>query len=286
MKKSDITKLVLFIDFQLAILLGLVLYNGFSGMTKTSVPQQDVLGAEYIPEDREFTISVCHIENCVYLSSLDVTKDGEVDKGLVYQLVLEKVFPYFEDTYGGKGFASNRGGSFVYWKEDIRPDLSNVFDEVYKSFKSGLDTNVEISLLDMPSTDGKYATKYIEIDNSRQKLFVWNNGVVEKEILLSGPKEGYEVYGVFPIVDKGLNPKAPTGDYMPYWMAFYYSPSQDSWYGLHGLIWWYDSNGRAVYEPESNIGIRKSGGCIRMVEEDAKYLYEAFQKGDLILLHE
>ncbi len=286
MKRSDITKLVIFIDVQLAILLGLVFYDGISNKIEPSQNSEDVLGAEYIPENQEYTVSVCNVENCVYLSSNDVMKDGAVDKNLVYQAVLENVFPYFENTYGGKGYASNSGGSFVYWKEDVRPDLTNVFDEVYRSFKSGLDTNVEVSLKDMASTDGKYAEKYIEVDNSRQKLFVWNAGVVEKEILLSGPKDGYEVFGVFPIVDKGLNPKAPTGDYMPYWMAFYYSSSQDSWYGLHSLIWWYDANGRAVYEPESNIGVRRSGGCIRMVEEDAKYLYDNFQKGDLILIHE
>lgn len=286
MKRSDITKLVIFIDVQLAILLGLVFYDGISNRMQPSQSSEDVLGAEYIPENREYTVSVCNVENCVYLSSNDVMKDGEVDRGLVYQVVLENVYPYFENTYGGKGYVSNSGGSFVYWKEDVSPDLTNIFEEVYSSFKSGLDTNVEVSLKDMASTDGKYAEKYIEIDNSRQKLFVWNGGVVEKEILLSGPKGGYEVFGVFPIVDKGLNPKAPTGDYMPYWMAFYYSSSQNSWYGLHSLIWWYDANGRAVYEPESNIGVRRSGGCIRMVEEDAKYLYDNFQKGDPILIHD
>ncbi len=94
------------------------------------------------------------------------------------------------------------------------------------------------------------------------------------------------MYGVFPIVDKGEAPIAPTGDYMPYWMAFYYSPKQEAWYGLHGLIWWYDDDGNKEYEPESNIGVRRSGGCIRMLVEDAKYIYDIFEKGDLVLIHE
>ncbi len=234
----------------------------------------------------EYTVSVCHLEDCIYIPSDSVKKDDEIDKAMVYQEVLDKVISHFEKGYGGKGLASSDKGSFVYWKEDLIPDLSNIYDEVYRSFLSGLDTNVEIELKDLPSTNGLYATQYIEIDNSKQKLYVWNDGEIKKEILLSGPKDGYEVYGVFPIVDKGLNPKAPTGDYMPYWMAFYYSGSQSSWYGLHGLIWWYDSNGKVIYESESNIGVRKSGGCIRMVEQDAKYLYENFEKGSYILIHE
>lgn len=285
MEKDNLTKLLTFVDIQLAVLVGLVFFYGISNSVKNS--SYEVLGVQDdMGVATEYTVSVCHIEDCVYLPSTSVIKDGKVDEGLVYQEVLDKVISHFEQGYGGKGLALNDKGSFTYWKQDVRPDLSSVYKEVYASFKSGLDTNVEIELKDLPSTDGRYADKYIEIDNSKQKLYVWRNGIVEKEILLSGPKEGYEVYGVFPIVDKGLNPKAPTGDYMPYWMAFHYSGLQDSWYGLHGLIWWYDSNGNVIHEPETNIGVRRSGGCIRMIEADAKYLYDNFEKGDLILIHE
>ena len=285
MEKDSLTKLMLFVDIRLVVLLGLIFFFGIKN-SQTNL-QEEVLG---IQDDMgtatEYTVSVCHLEDCIYIPSDSVKKDGEIDKAMVYQEVLDKVISHFEKGYGGKGLASSDKGSFVYWKEDLIPDLSNIYDEVYRSFLSGLDTNVEIELKDLPSTNGLYATQYIEIDNSKQKLYVWNDGEIKKEILLSGPKDGYEVYGVFPIVDKGLNPKAPTGDYMPYWMAFYYSGSQSSWYGLHGLIWWYDSNGKVIYESESNIGVRKSGGCIRMVEQDAKYLYENFEKGSYILIHE
>lgn len=286
MEKGNVTKLVLFIDIQLAILLGLVIFFGLSNLNTQKITGQDVLGVDIAESSGDFSVSVCLRDDCIYIPNTAVSKDGSIDEGMVYQEVLDKVVSHFERNYGGKAIATNGNGSFVYWKEDVRPDLTNIFKDVYVSFLSGLDTNIDIEMRDMPSTDGKYATKYIEVDNSRQKLYVWRNGQVEREILLSGPKEGYEVYGVFPIVDKGLNPKAPTGSFMPYWMAFHYAGGQESWYGLHGLIWWYDSNGRAVYEPESNIGVRRSGGCIRMVEEDAKYLYENFEKGDLILIHE
>ena len=73
---------------------------------------------------------------------------------------------------------------------------------------------------------------------------------------------------------------------MPYWMGFYNSRWQNSWYGLHALIWWYDGEGNKVYESVGNIGLRKSAGCIRMLLEDAKYLYYIFERGDLVLIHE
>jgi len=255
---------------------------------RSSNIQPEVLGTQDVVEERleEFTVPICNQGKCMWLSSESVVLEGIVDRNAVYQRVLTQVIPYFEQNYGGKTAVQNRAGSFVYWKEDYIPNLSNIFDDVYRAFVSKEDDYVEVSIEDLPGTDGRYAPRYIEVDNSKQKLYVWVNGVVQKEILLSGPKVGYEVYGVFPIVDKGEAPIAPTGDYMPYWMAFYYSPKQEAWYGLHGLIWWYDDDGNKEYEPESNIGVRRSGGCIRMLVEDAKYIYDIFEKGDLVLIHE
>lgn len=66
MKKKDLTKLALVIDVQLAILLGLILYNGFT-TTKVSIPYEDVLGTEVVNESTDFNVSVCHVEDCVYL---------------------------------------------------------------------------------------------------------------------------------------------------------------------------------------------------------------------------
>ena len=288
MRGSTALKLLTVINIQLAILLGLVLFNGFSKSKGEEVPTEDILGMEIVREQKEeeYVVSVCLQQDCVDIPSSLVVEDKRVDKAKVYQEVLERVVSYFDKFFGGRSIASSSQGQFIYWKADIRPDLENIYDRVFEAFKLGSSTTVEIELKEQPGTDGKYTSKYIEVDNSRQKLFVWENGKVIKEILLSGPKVGYEVYGVYPIIDKGIAPQAPTGSYMPYWMAFYYSKRQDSWYGLHGLIWWYDSSGNVVYEPTSNIGVRRSGGCIRMLKEDAKYLYDNFERGDLVLIHE
>ena len=237
-------------------------------------------------EDKEFYVSVCDRTSCVWISNEKVVKDGIPDENGIYQEVLDQVIPHFEDKYGGKSVAKNRAGSFIYWKEDLIPDFSNIFEEVYNAFLNGENTSVDIHIKDLPGTDGKYADRYIEVDDSKQKLYAWVDGVVVKEINLSAAKEGFQVFGVFPIVDKGIAPIAPGDRYMPYWMAFYYSPKQNSWYGLHALIWWYDEDGKKVFEPETNIGIRRSMGCIRMLIDDAKFLYEIYEKGDPILIHE
>jgi len=241
--------------------------------------------SDEVPKEYHSEVKVCAEEICTNINLNDVLKNGSVDKGLINMTILEDIYPFFENAFGGKELFSNSNGAFLSWKQDYIPDLSESFNLVYEAFSSNEDY-VKLSVKDLPGTDGRFADKYIEIDNSKQKLYVWENGKVVNEILLSAAKEGYEVYGVFPIVDKGVEPIAPSGRYMPYWMAFYYSKSQKAWYGLHGLIWWYDENGKAVYEPDTNIGIRRSTGCIRMLKEDAKYLYSMFDKGDLILIHE
>ncbi len=292
MKDQTALKTLTVVNIFLVGILTFVFVYSLTKEQQINESPSEVIGAEQLiqetKEEKKFSVSICDAEkkSCVWLSSEELVEDGIANENAIYQSVLDSVIPHLEKYYGGKTMAQSSKGGFIYWKEDMIPDLSNIFKDVYNGFKSGKDTQILIQTKDLPATDGRYSNKYIEIDNSKQKLYVWIDGKVEKEILLSGPKVGYEVYGVFPIVDKGISPIAPTGRYMPYWMAFYYSKRQDSWYGLHALIWWYDENGKKVYEPTTNIGVRRSGGCIRMLYEDSKYLYEIFEKGDHILIHE
>lgn len=237
-----------------------------------------------------YTVSICHEEYCQYLDNDDFktfSTGKSLDREKFNDFLNTHIIPFFEKKYGQKTIVKNSKGEFPAKLEDVEIVYSTIYDKINSSFISGVkNIKIDLDYKISPGTDGKYAEKYIEVDNSQQRLYVWNGGKVEKVILLSGPVYGWQVYGVFPIVDKGREPIAPGGKYMPYWMAFYYSKKQDSWYGLHGLIWKYRDDGSKWFEPVSNIGTRQSAGCIRMVLEDAKYLYERFEKGDLILIHE
>jgi hypothetical protein len=237
-------------------------------------------------------IEICYQENCKEISS-DIVEsfyqNNEIEEIKVYTYILDKILPYFEKISGGKVLFKNSNGSFYAWREDKVIDLGNIYEDILDLLKNRdpkqFVLKYNLVKKDLPGTDGKYADRYIEVDNSKQKLYAWMDGKVIKEIYLSAAKSGYEVYGVFPIVDKGIQPIAPGGKYMPYWMAFYYSPKQSSWYGLHGLIWWYDEDGNKIYESENNIGLRKSAGCIRMLKDDAKFLYDRYEIEDPVLIH-
>lgn len=240
--------------------------------------------------DKVYSLSICLKDLCRNLFNDDFRSliiGEELDKYNFEKYIETNVRPYFESKYGQKVVVKNSKGEFLARVEDEVINYDPLFDKVNSAYLAGINNiKIELDYKITAGTDGKYADKYIEIDNSQQRLYAWEEGDIIKEIALSGPVYGYQVYGVFPIVDKGREPIAPGGKYMPYWMAFYYSKKQDSWYGLHALIWGYNEDGTKWYEPARNIGTRQSAGCIRMMFDDAKWLYENFEKGDLILIHE
>lgn len=238
-------------------------------------------------------IDICYESFCKVISAKEIDAwfdQGKLDKRDMYVYLADKIYPVFEKQLGGKITVGNKNGNFVTWLDDEYLDLKDIhlkLEEVLADMENGLlSATIRLEKKDLPGTDGGYADRYIEVDDSKQRLYAWIDGKVVREIQLSGPKLGYQVFGVFPIVDKGIAPIAPGGKYMPYWMAFYYSPWQESWYGLHALVWWYDDAGQPIYESLGNIGLRKSAGCIRMLLEDSKFLYENFERGDHVLIHE
>lgn len=266
--------------------------KGVEGDVDTQLSNENQILEETFFEDtaKEYFVRIGFGGVYKTISSSDFSsllQDQNLDKEKFDKYINEKVVPYFEKIFNEKELVKYSKGEFYTRKNDIVPNYSSLYDKINAAYSSGsFDIRVDIDGKEGPGTDGRYAEKYMEVDNSQQKLYVWKNGEVEKVIGLSGPVYGFQVYGVFPIVDKGRQPVAPGGKYMPYWMAFYYSRKQDSWYGLHGLIWMYKEDGSKWFEPEKNIYTRQSAGCIRMVVADAKYLYENFQKGDLLLIHE
>ena len=291
-KEKLLTFLLIFLS--IAFLSGIFfLFNSHTEKNLDVNPEMQVLAEQsYVPilVKEYYDMRICCESICQDIPKEEVKnffEEEKLKKEKVMVYFLEEVIPFFEDSFGKKIVVKNKKGSFNTWNIDKRPDLSMVYKQMLSELEKETPPEpIIVKMKDLPGTDGKYSERYIEIDNSKQKLYYWEKGKVEKIIKLSGPKYGFQVYGVFPIIDKGLAPIAPSGNYMPYWMAFYYSPRQDSWYGLHALIWHYDKNGKKIYESLDNIGKRKSAGCIRMLVEDSKYLYSKMDKGDKILIHE
>lgn len=141
-----------------------------------------------------------------------------------------------------------------------------------------------------PGTDGTWIDKYIEVDGSRQLLFLWEGGKYEM-FHMSGAFPQWNPVGVYRIVDKSpLSWSSTASKWMPYWMPFTYDNYQDAALGIHALVYWYPglekTGSKKVYESESHIGTPRSTGCMRLRTEDAKYVYERTRVGDPVVIHD
>lgn len=205
---------------------------------------------------------------------------------------------------------TNNKGSFTYEKSGWMPNKEGAVESIVKILSqrienfSGMDCNVlgvssdmnrqlgtvnnivSVGEVDNPGTDGTYAAKYIEIDDSDQHLYAWENGEIVMEYDVSGFYLEYAVYGVFQVYEKSPNAWSPIAEkWMPYWLSYYYDPIQQAWFGIHELVWWDDENGVRHYESADSIGKRKSGGCIRLDRGPAKIVYDWADVGMPVLIH-
>lgn len=216
--------------------------------------------------------------------------------------------------------ASNRFGHFEYRASDFGPDEEKLVGDLVsmmtiraKNYRStvcadpGESGNVvverggsvmgesdpvpagrtiQVDGVEVPGTDGRYSDRYLELDDSQQHIYVWEKGEVVRDYEVSGFYDEYAVYGVFSIRNKSLNAWSPIAEkWMPFWMAFYYDPKQQAWFGIHELVYWTDENGEYQEESSESIGSKKSGGCVRLDRGQAEELYDWVQVGDPLLIH-
>jgi len=117
-----------------------------------------------------YTVSMCHNDFCQYLSNDDfktflVGKNLDKEKFNIF--LHSHIIPFFEKKYGQRTVVKNSKGEFSAKLEDEEIVYSNVYDKINSAFISGINNiKVDLDYKISPSTDGKYAEKYIEVDNS------------------------------------------------------------------------------------------------------------------------
>jgi lipoprotein-anchoring transpeptidase ErfK/SrfK len=141
----------------------------------------------------------------------------------------------------------------------------------------------------LPSSDGLFARRYVEVDGSRQLIFIWDNGKY-RTFRMSGAFLEYNPVGVHRIINKSRLAWSSTANkWMPYWMAFTFDKNQRAWLGFHSLVYWYpgykQTGEKKIYEPITNIGKPRSTGCLRMSEKDSKALYDWARVDDWVVVH-
>jgi hypothetical protein len=126
-------------------------------------------------------------------------------------------------------------------------------------------------------------TKYkVEIDLTKQLIFVYKDNVVVRQIICStgliGDADTETPVGNFEIQNKGtffFSPKYKQGG--KYYIKFFAN------YLIHSIPT--DKSGNIIEEEENKLGVPVSHGCVRVPIEESKWLYDNIPVGSAVRIH-
>lgn len=136
-----------------------------------------------------------------------------------------------------------------------------------------------------PNTDGSRAYKYIEVDISQQRMYLFQNGSMIASFRVSTGKYLPTPTGEFSILNKAASGAYSNiwHVYMPFWMAFYY---KDAYYGIHELPYYYSPDGKKIQRPREFIGSPNTGGCVALDIGDAEKVFNFGHVGMKVIIYE
>lgn len=152
-------------------------------------------------------------------------------------------------------------------------DLSAQYTRAPLVSEEPIDVDVLGVVDEGPNSDGALSKKYIEVDLTQQKMYLFHNGTVKQSYAISSGLDYPTPTGKFIIFNKATNAYSSIYHvWMPYWLGFYVDPKLHASFGIHELPYWY-SKGVKIRRPRENIGSPHTGGCIALDIGKAKEVY-------------
>ncbi len=166
----------------------------------------------------------------------------------------------------------------------LREGLTSLFTSRLK----GYDTNrVQAFITSSSNTHGTLSDRYIEVDISQQKMYLWEQGRSTGTYRISSGLYYPTPPGSYQILNKALNAYSSIYHvWMPYWMAFYMDPKVNAYLGIHELPYWIDTGGQEIRRPRDFIGSPHTGGCVSLDITDASTVYAWAQVGTPVVIYE
>jgi lipoprotein-anchoring transpeptidase ErfK/SrfK len=125
-----------------------------------------------------------------------------------------------------------------------------------------------------PTTNGTLADKYIEIDITQAKMYLFQSGKVVKSYTVSTGLDYPTPTGRFEILNKtGLGYSDIYQDWLPWWMGFAYSKELNAYFGIHEQPYRLTADGKIVAAAPQAIGIPSTGGCVALAPGAAQAVY-------------
>lgn len=157
----------------------------------------------------------------------------------------------------------------------VTQNVVNDFQKVIDLRFNGTEVSAVATTLDGgPNTNGSLAEKYIEVDISQAKMYLFKGGKVLKSFNVSTGSDYPTPTGHFAIINKvGLGYSNIYQDWLPWWMGFAYSTELNAYFGIHEQPYRLTADGKIVSAGPAAIGSPSTGGCIALAPGAARDVY-------------
>jgi lipoprotein-anchoring transpeptidase ErfK/SrfK len=160
-------------------------------------------------------------------------------------------------------------------REDVvTQNVRNDFLEAVQLRYAGMDiAAVSTTPDDGPNTDGSVADRYIEVDISQQKMYLFKDGSVYKTYKVSTGLDYPTPVGKFTVLNKvNLGFSDIYNVWLPWWMGFSYSDTLGAYFGIHEQPYVLTADGKPVIR-DKRLGTPSTGGCIALAPGAAEEVY-------------
>lgn len=219
----------------------------------------------YLEKDGKFIELLLEGEQLRGLVSMEFNKQTKQ----AYPKIDSGAFAVLKGQINAK--VQNEGEKKISFKK-LHSDLLALFNN---RFDGGLADTILAKFDFHPNSLGELASKYIEVDLSQQKMYLFRNKVLLNSYRVSTGKYYPTPVGRFKILNKAVNAYSGIYNvYMPYWMAFSYASDIGAYLGIHELPYYLTVEGQTVRRPPEFIGSPNTGGCIALEVGKAQDVYK------------
>lgn len=157
----------------------------------------------------------------------------------------------------------------------VTQNVTDDFQKVLNLRFNGTAIGAVTTALDAgPNTNGTIAGKYIEVDISQAKMYLFKDGKILKSYKVSTGSDYPTPTGKFEILNKvGLGYSNIYQDWLPWWMGFAYSRELNAYFGIHEQPYTLTADGKIVSAGPAAIGTPNTGGCVALAPGAAREVY-------------
>ena len=273
-----------------------VLLSHFGNYTHPIYPQFSKMTNETLNQLGDVNKKLAQIFShpiMMYLDMGGTTEVAELKEEDIREATIITTTPALQITLAVDPVALNRvliqrihSSGFPIRDNLVTQNIQNDFLQAVQLRYAGADiTAVSTTTDDGPNTDGSIADKYIEVDISQQKMYVFHNGVVDKTYRVSTGLDEPTPVGKFTILNKlDVGYSDIYHVWMPYWMGFSYSEKLHAYFGIHEQPYTLTPGGKPVLD-DIRLGTPTTGGCIALAPGAAQEVFSFAEIGTPVYIY-